>query len=97
MNSGLPGPRPAGAPASPARPFLLLQKCANPGAFVHTPTSPTHGRAYKARPCVGGEGGIRTLDGVSTHTPLAGERLQPLGHLSVENPLRRMILDHPAR
>ena len=45
----------------------------------------------------GGEGGIRTLDGVSAHTPLAGECLQPLGHLSVENPLRRMILDHPAR
>ena len=31
----------------------------------------------------GGEGGIRTLDGLLTHTPLAGERLQPLGHLSV--------------
>ena len=31
----------------------------------------------------GGEGGIRTLDGRLTHTPLAGERLQPLGHLSV--------------
>ena len=31
---------------------------------------------------VGGEGGIRTLDGLLTHTPLAGERLQPLGHLS---------------
>ncbi len=30
----------------------------------------------------GGEGGIRTLDGVLPHTPLAGERLQPLGHLS---------------
>ncbi len=30
----------------------------------------------------GGEGGIRTLDGLLTHTPLAGERLQPLGHLS---------------
>ena len=29
----------------------------------------------------GGEGGIRTLDGLP-HTPLAGERLQPLGHLS---------------
>jgi hypothetical protein len=32
---------------------------------------------------VGGERGIRTLDGLLTHTPLAGERLQPLGHLSV--------------
>ena len=30
----------------------------------------------------GGEGGIRTLDGLVAHTPLAGERLQPLGHLS---------------
>ena len=30
----------------------------------------------------GGEGGIRTLDELLTHTPLAGERLQPLGHLS---------------
>ena len=30
----------------------------------------------------GGERGIRTLDGVLPHTPLAGERLQPLGHLS---------------
>ena len=32
--------------------------------------------------CSGGEGGIRTLDECLTHTPLAGERLQPLGHLS---------------
>ena len=31
----------------------------------------------------GGEGGIRTLDGLMAHTPLAGERLRPLGHLSV--------------
>ena len=31
----------------------------------------------------GGEGGIRTLDGLLTHTPLAGARLRPLGHLSV--------------
>ena len=31
---------------------------------------------------VGGEGGIRTHDEVLPHTPLAGERLQPLGHLS---------------
>ena len=30
----------------------------------------------------GGERGIRTLDELLTHTPLAGERLQPLGHLS---------------
>ena len=30
----------------------------------------------------GGERGIRTLDGILSHTPLAGERLRPLGHLS---------------
>ena len=28
------------------------------------------------------ERGIRTLDGLLTHTPLAGVRLRPLGHLS---------------
>ncbi len=31
---------------------------------------------------VGGEGGIRTLEGLLTLTPLAGERFQPLSHLS---------------
>ncbi len=31
----------------------------------------------------GGDEGIRTLDGLLTHTPLAGERLRPLGHVSV--------------
>ena len=36
---------------------------------------------------IGGERGIRTLDGLLTHTPLAGERLQPLGHLSLQEPL----------
>ena len=30
----------------------------------------------------GGERGIRTLDRGLTYTPLAGARLQPLGHLS---------------
>ncbi len=30
----------------------------------------------------GGERGIRTLDTLLTYTPLAGERLQPLGHFS---------------
>ena len=34
----------------------------------------------------GGERGIRTLDGILSHTPLAGERLRPLGHLSVMEP-----------
>jgi hypothetical protein len=31
---------------------------------------------------IGGEGGIRTLEGLLTLTPLAGARLRPLGHLS---------------
>ena len=31
----------------------------------------------------GGERGIRTLDALLEHTPLAGVRLQPLGHLSL--------------
>ena len=31
---------------------------------------------------IGGEGGIRTLEGLLTLTPLAGVRLRPLGHLS---------------
>ena len=39
----------------------------------------------------GGERGIRTLDGLLTHTPLAGERLQPLGHLS-ENQIVQVLL-----
>ena len=33
----------------------------------------------------GGEGGIRTLDTLLTYTPLAGARLQPLGHFSVRS------------
>jgi hypothetical protein len=46
---------------------------------------PTELRAQKENNSlflIGGEGGIRTLDELMTHTPLAGERLQPLGHLS---------------
>ncbi len=31
---------------------------------------------------IGGEGGIRTLEGVLALTPLAGERFRPLSHLS---------------
>jgi hypothetical protein len=38
-----------------------------------------------------GEGGIRTLDGAFwPHTPLAGERLQPLGHLSKAAPVMKL-------
>lgn len=43
--------------------------------------------AKKAKLCSeikgnGGEDGIRTHDTLLTYTPLAGERLRPLGHLS---------------
>ena len=44
----------------------------------------------------GGERGIRTLDRGLTYTPLAGERLQPLGHLSGGghcSPLNRGFVD----
>ena len=42
------------------------------------------GRLAAAFVGTGGERGIRTLDGCfCTHTPLAGEPLRPLGHLSV--------------
>ena len=40
----------------------------------------------------GGWGGIRTLDGLLTHTPLAGERLQPLGHPSLMSGEDRPLL-----
>ena len=40
----------------------------------------------------GGEGGIRTLDTLLTYTPLAGERLQPLGHFSEIFSLRPLPL-----
>ena len=39
-------------------------------------------QAKKGLDKYGGERGIRTLDELLTHTPLAGERLRPLGHLS---------------
>ena len=38
--------------------------------------------AWGLKQGTGGERGIRTLDTLLTYTPLAGERLQPLGHLS---------------
>ena len=50
---------------------------AEPSPLVpHTKQEPTAPFLY------GGERGIRTLDRGLTYTPLAGERLQPLGHLS---------------
>ena len=41
-----------------------------------------YGPSKRAHNNSGGEGGIRTLEGLLTLTPLAGERFQPLSHLS---------------
>ena len=78
---------PSGRRLSSTSPFawlrrsLLEPKCSN-----HTnPHRPKSKKPHKGAFCFlndGGEGGIRTLDGLLTHTPLAGERLRPLGHLS---------------
>ena len=37
----------------------------------------------------GGDEGIRTLDILLGYTPLAGERLRPLGHVSVAGSARK--------
>ncbi len=63
------------------------------GVILFTPRGPGRTRSFRIkkgakRPLFvwqrvsGGERGIRTLDRGLTYTPLAGERLQPLGHLS---------------
>ena len=44
--------------------------------FIETPY-------FNAVQMIGGERGIRTLDGLLTHTPLAGERFRPLSQLSI--------------
>ncbi len=86
-------PRPWGSPLAALGAALRTSKIA-PGDFVEPRRgfSPSLSRKHEKTPSVtrtneapqtfGGEGGIRTLDGLLTHTPLAGERLQPLGHLS---------------
>ena len=53
-------------------------------AFNHSATPPGFYFPHVRQTVSGesGEGGIRTHDELLTHTPLAGERLQPLGHLS---------------
>ena len=48
-------------------------------------------RGHKKTPVkrgIGGERGIRTLEGLLALTPLAGARLRPLGHLSGVYPLK---------
>ena len=47
---------------------------------------------------IGGERGIRTLEGLLTLTPLAGVRLRPLGHLSANaKPARRFAAQSYSR
>ncbi len=65
-------------------------------AFDHSATPPglcprvhTHTAYFSTQSFLRcGEGGIRTHDELLTHTPLAGERLQPLGHLSQGSSIR---------
>ena len=53
------------------------QRGFSPSRFFEIQKSPLDRRLF------GGEGGIRTLDTLLTYTPLAGERLQPLGHFTI--------------
>jgi hypothetical protein len=80
-------PRPSGrrrfaaafpAPASPAPGRTLFLGGFEP-ANLDLSTDTPSGHRLKD----GGEGGIRTLEGLLTLTPLAGERFRPLSHLSV--------------
>ncbi len=67
-----------------ARPHWRLRRCVSRTGFC---IQPSLGRKTK-RPregvllFSGGERGIRTLEGLLTLTPLAGERFRPLSHLS---------------
>ena len=54
----------------------LIRQCETTCNSVNTE------RCYREKRKIGGERGIRTLDGLLAHTPLAGARLRPLGHLS---------------
>ena len=71
-----------------ARPtaYKLMSFASSTGAgFPFNPPIDNHKKKGSLSPFsrFGGEGGIRTLDTRLTYTPLAGERLQPLGHFSV--------------
>ena len=54
-------------------PIRLIVSCETKAVLFRIEGQPKNGR----------EEGIRTLDALLTHTPLAGERLRPLGHLSI--------------
>ena len=86
-------------PCAPPRWGLLLEQMFKfaPGKFSRTLCSGSRSRPLpvscdalvRASHETGGERGIRTLDGLLTHTPLAGARLRPLGHLSARKNLAR--------
>ena len=71
--------RPCGAPAAskPASPVCRTGFCILP-SLGKKKTRPRKGASCFS----GGERGIRTLEGLLTLTPLAGERFRPLSHLS---------------
>ena len=73
-----------GNPADLSNPLLGFE----PELGVRNKKAPSRGFCVS-----GGERGIRTLDTLLTYTPLAGERLQPLGHLS--NSSIFIIKPHP--
>ena len=78
---------PSGRRGKPRRPNSLREFVEPEGSSTHlsppNPQSKTDPVGSVLLWGFGGERGIRTLDGLLTHTPLAGECLQPLGHLSV--------------
>ena len=71
---GTPTPQTPAHPASRAPKSFFVGKNVGKSAF----------KANKRRGYLttGGDGGIRTLDALLAHTPLAGEHLRPLGHVS---------------
>ena len=90
-------PRLRSGPPSPRRSGVLRRryrgevepKGSNP-ALAHTNKSEKRVKAPSSHFYIhiGGEGGIRTLEGLLTLTPLAGARLRPLGHLSGRTSIR---------
>jgi hypothetical protein len=70
-----------GAPGGIRTPGLLVRSQALYPAELRAQRLKTDGNIAR-HVATGGEGGIRTLEGLLTLTPLAGARLRPLGHLS---------------
>ncbi len=73
---GPPG-TPASVQANTGRPSEL------PLLVTFLVTAGDFGLKASKEDLTGGDGGIRTLDALLAHTPLAGEHLRPLGHVSV--------------